>query len=225
MKKVICLLAAVTMCFAMASCSSSNENAKEVEPQISQMKSICELATMKCYYHNVAKYDQENAEGFWFWTKDRKFWVEYAGIVTVGIDASQVKMEVRGEDVVITIPNAQVLSCKVDDATLTKDSFIVANGSASVEAEHQTAAFKEAQDKMLESAKSDTALLANAQQRAQRLLEDYVNNIGNCMHKKYKITWMYIDEDNKSESNESSTNIEVSESTESTESTAESKSE
>lgn len=192
MKKLVCLFIIFTMCITTASCSKDN-TLKEIEPQASKMKSICELATMKCYYHNVAKYTEENASGMLLWTKDRKFWVEYAGIVNIGIDTSKVKMEVKKDNVNITIPQAQVLDCKVDNATLTEDSFIVAKNSAKVEAEHQTAAFKEAQSKMQEAASNDTALLSNAQQRAQKLLEDYVNNIGNCIGKKYKINWTFED--------------------------------
>ena len=192
MKKLVSLFIIFTMCITTASCSKDN-TLKEIEPQASQMKSICELATMKCYYHNVAKYTEENASGMLLWTKDRKFWVEYAGIVNIGIDTSKVKMEVKKDNVNITIPQAQVLDCKVDNATLTEDSFIVAKNSAKVEAEHQTAAFKEAQSKMQEAASNDTALLSNAQQRAQKLLEDYVNNIGNCIGKKYKINWTFED--------------------------------
>lgn len=192
MKKLVCLFIIFTMCITTASCSKDN-TLKEIEQQASQMKSICELATMKCYYHNVAKYTEENASGMLLWTKDRKFWVEYAGIVNIGIDTSKVKMEVKKDNVNITIPQAQVLDCKVDNATLTEDSFIVAKNSAKVEAEHQTAAFKEAQSKMQEAASNDTALLSNAQQRAQKLLEDYVNNIGNCIGKKYKINWTFED--------------------------------
>ncbi len=192
MKKLVCLFIIFTMCITTASCSKDN-TLKEIEPQASQMKSICELATMKCYYHNVAKYTEENASGMLLWTKDRKFWVEYAGIVNIGIDTSKVKMEVKKDNVNITIPQAQVLDCKVDNATLTESSFIVAKNSAKVEAEHQTAAFKEAQAKIKEAASNDTALLSNAQQRAQKLLEDYVNNIGNCIGKKYKINWTFED--------------------------------
>lgn len=46
---------------------------------------------------------------------------------------------------------------------------------------------------MQEEASSDTVLLASAQQRAQKLLEDYVNNIGNCIGKTYKIEWIYLE--------------------------------
>ena len=48
-------------------------------------------------------------------------------------------------------------------------------------------------DQMKEEAEKDTLLLANAQQRAQKLLEDYVNNIGNCVGKTYNIKWIYLD--------------------------------
>ena len=172
---------------------SYGEQAKEITPQASQMKSICELATMDCYYHNVAKYSKEDASGALWWKKDRKFWVEYAGVVTIGIDTTLVNIEVNDDNVTITIPPAKVLGCKVDEATLNDDSFIIAKESAKVEAQHQTEAYKEAQSKMQEEASSDTVLLASAQQRAQKLLEDYVNNIGNCVGKTYKIEWIYLD--------------------------------
>lgn len=193
MKKFLCMFLILASCFSFAACAANNDSVREMTPQASQMKSICELATMDCYYHNVAKYMEEDASGVLLWKKDRKFWVEYAGIVKIGIDTSLVNIEVDGEKVTITIPPAKVLSCKVDETTLTEDSFIIAKNSAAVEAEHQTAAFKEAQAKMQEEASSDTVLLASAQQRAQKLLEDYVNNIGNCVGKTYEIKWVYLD--------------------------------
>lgn len=190
MKKYLCMIMLTAVCLFCSSCSGAS---KDIAPQVSQMKSICELATMECYYHNVAKYKKEDASGMLWWEKDRHFWMEYAGVVTVGIDASLVNIEVDNDQVTITIPPAKVLGCKVDEATLTEDSFIVAKDSAKVEADHQTEAFKEAQSKLESEAKSNTVLLANAQQRAQKLLEDYVNNIGNCVGKAYKINWVYLD--------------------------------
>lgn len=207
MKKILCMFLILASGLSFAACSMKKDPVQEMTPQASQMKSICELATMDCYYHNVAKYMEEDASGVLLWKKDRKFWVEYAGIVTIGIDTSLVNIEVEGEKVTITIPPAKVLSCKVDETTLTEDSFIIAKNSAAVEAEHQTTAFKEAQTKMQEEASSDTVLLASAQQRAQKLLEDYVNNIGNCVGKTYEIKWVYLD------SAESLNNLDTEEST------------
>lgn len=73
-------------------------------------------------------------------------------------------------------------------------SVIVADGSASINAEDEVAAFDAAQTKLQETVAGDTVLLANAQQRAQSLLEDYVTNVGNLVGKEYIIRWIYLDE-------------------------------
>lgn len=188
MKKFLIFILITSVLLVLSSCSSS----KDITPQITQMKSICELATMKCYYHNVAKYYEEDVEGF-IWKKDRRFWIEYSGVVTLGIDASQLDIVVSDNAVTITIPPAKVLSCKVDEKTLNKNSFIIDSKSAAIEPQHQTEAFKNAQKTMLDSASNDTALLANAQQRAKDLLEDYVKNIGNVVGKEYIVEFVDLD--------------------------------
>lgn len=194
MKKIICFMLILATLFSVTACSKLVA-LKESAPQVAQMRSICELATMQCYFHNVAKYSEDDLPRFLFFGSSyRKFWVEYSGIVTIGLDASLVTMKIDGDTITITIPPAKVTGCKVDESTLTKDSFIVAQGSADVKAEHQTEAFKEAQAQMREAAENDTILLANAQQRAQKLLEDYVNNIGNSLGKTYKIEWVYVED-------------------------------
>ena len=190
MKKYLSVILIIMICFSSVSCAKEIKN---IAPETSQMKSICELAVMECYYHNVAKYKEENATGILWWEKDRHFWMEYAGVVTIGVDTSLMNIEVKDENVTITIPPAKVLGCKVDETTLTEDSFIVAQNSAKVEAEHQTEAFKSAKDKLESEAKSNFTLLAAAQQRVQKLLEDYVTNIGNSVGKTYKIKWIYLE--------------------------------
>ena len=207
MKKYLSVILIIMICFSSMSCSKEIKN---IAPETSQMKSICELAVMECYYHNVAKYKEENATGILWWEKDRHFWMEYAGVVTIGVDTSLMNIEVKDENVTITIPPAKVLGCKVDETTLTEDSFIVAQNSAKVEAEHQTEAFKSAKDKLESEAKSNFTLLAAAQQRVQKLLEDYVTNIGNSVGKTYKIKWIYLEgaeELNKTETEPSASAI------------------
>lgn len=190
MKKYLSVILIIMICFSSMACA---KEVKNIAPDTARMKSICELAVMECYYHNVAKYKEENATGMLWWEKDRHFWMEYAGIVTIGVDTSLMNIEVEDENVTITIPPAKVLGCKVDETTLTEDSFIVAQNSAKVEAEHQTEAFKSAKDKLESEAKSNFTLLAAAQQRVQKLLEDYVANIGNSVGKTYKIKWIYLE--------------------------------
>lgn len=186
-KTILTIICTTMICLTCVSCNK--EKTKEVEPQISQMKSICELATMECYYHNVAKYSKENVEGILFWKKDKKFWIEYSGTVTVGIDASKVSIEVKGDNVTITIPDAEVLGNEVNEKEFNEDSIVVEDGSAKVKAEDQTEALKKAQNNMVKEAKKDTVLLANAKDRAKTLLEEYVNNIGQATGHNYKIFW------------------------------------
>lgn len=189
MKKIILTFMIITMiCLTCVSCKK--EEKKEVKPHITQMKSICELATMECYYHNVAKYEKEDVEGILLWKKDKKFWMEYSGTVTVGIDASKLSIEVKDGMVRITIPEAEVLANEVNEEEFNEDSMVVEDGSAKVKAEDQTAALKKAQKNMVKEAKSDKVLLANARERAKTLLEEYVNNIGTAVGKNYTIEWI-----------------------------------
>ena len=77
MKKTIEVLVIVAMIGLFCSCGAEQEAADtmQMEPQLSQMKTISELATMKCYYHNVAEYYQKNASGYLLWKKDKNFWI------------------------------------------------------------------------------------------------------------------------------------------------------
>ena len=187
MKRLIALL---LLCILVCT-GCSDRNVSATTPQINQMKAICELAVSECYYHTVAKFNEENAETYLiFWDKDKKFWVEYAGVVTVGIDASQVSVSVSGNTVTVTLPPASVLDCRVDSASLTKDSYIVAKGSANVKAEDEVAIVAQAQSYMIQTASADAELLAEAQQRAQLLLENYINSIGSALGVTYTIVWV-----------------------------------
>lgn len=192
MKKIVLMLLALVLAMTGTACGKQPPS-NDVEPQISQMRSICELAVMDCYYHNVAKYKEEDAEGILWWKKDKHFWIEYSGVVRLGIDASLVTIKVEDTNVTITIPEATVQSCKVDSSSLTEDSYIVAKDSADIDADDETFAFEEAQLRLEENAASDKTLLAQAQQRAQALLEDYVTNIGSAVGKNYSIQWVYLD--------------------------------
>lgn len=196
MKKLMCILISAVLTLSLAACSNTEPAPVDMEPKTSQMKAICELAVMDCYYHNVAKYEMKDAEGFLWWTKDKNFWIEYSGVVTIGIDVSRVTVEVDGTKVTISIPAAEVLRYTVDSSSLTEDSYIVAKDSAAIEAEDEIAAFSVAQADLEATASQDTALLASAQQQAQQLLEDYITNIGKATGKSYSIEWIYLDENN-----------------------------
>ena len=161
MKRLTAMLLCALTLLACAACGGKEEAVPEIAPQVSRMRSICELAVMECYYHNVAKYMEEDAAGIWLWKKDKHFWIEYSGVVELGVDASLVSMELQGDTVTITLPEARVLSCTVDSSSLTEDSFIVDKSSAKITAGDETAAFAQAQARMEEHAAGDRDLLGS----------------------------------------------------------------
>lgn len=193
MKKCL-LVVLLFVLFVFGACGKETEEQTEIKPQISQMKTICELATMDCYFHNVAKFEEKDVEKNLFGkTKDKRFWIEYAGVVTLGIDVSEVKMEVLDTTVTISLPPAEVLGCRVDETTLSKESFYIDKKSADISAEDEIEAYSLAQEMMKQAAEQDTILLKSAQQRAQDLLEDYIHNIGEAIGVTYTVEWIYIE--------------------------------
>ncbi len=164
------------------------------QPDLTRMKAICQLSVMDCYYHNVVKFRQEDASQFLWLTWDKYFWIEYDGVVTLGIDISQLDMDMDDKRVKITLPPAEVQKCRVNEETLTPDSFIVAKDSARITAEDERLAFERAQADMEAAAAGDRALLAQAQQRAQQLLEDYIRNFETLTGEHYEIVWEYLED-------------------------------
>lgn len=178
------------VCMLFSACGKKEEAPKE-DLSLTQMKSICELATLKCYYHNVAKITKEK-EVLW-WDTTAELWIEYSGIVKLGVDITNLDMQVDGNQVMITMPKAKVLSCQVDQTSLDKDSYYTNReglGAEKINADDQTEAIKTAQENMLENVESDESLLQQAQNRAQELLEQYVKNIGDAMGKTYEVSFV-----------------------------------
>lgn len=187
MKKNLLVLV-VTALLLLSGCGTAAQK-PALQPEASQMQAICELSVMECYYHNVAKFYDEDAERFLFWTKDKEFWIEYSGIVRLGIDVNQVTIAIDGDNVTVTLPEAEVLNCEVDPNSLSEDSYIVAKDSAKITADDQTEAFAAAQEDMKKSAAADTTLLTMARDRSRQLLEEYIQNVSEAAGHSYTITW------------------------------------
>lgn len=192
-KSLFLLLAVLTLLFCAA---CGKEEAVEIPvPEEAQLKSICQLSVLEGYFHNVYKYNQENAEKFLWMSKNKRFWLEYTGIAKYGIDASQVSMEVEGQDITITLPKAKLLYCKVDSTSLTEDSYIVDQDSAKIKAEDSKNALTQAQAKLETEAADYEPLLTLAQQQTEKLMEEYVHNIAAAAGADtdyYTIHWNYL---------------------------------
>lgn len=186
------LIVMTLMTCSMTACNTTKSETVSTDQDVNlrQMQAICEFATLECFYHNTAKYSSDKSV-LW-WNTNKELWVEYTGIVKVGVDLTNLDMSIDGNIVTITIPDAKILSCDVNESSLNNDSYISKSTGLFAEkitAKDQTAAFKDAQAKMLETAGADSALMAQAQQRAQELLEKYVTNVGTVIGKNYEVKW------------------------------------
>lgn len=166
------------------------------KPDFSSIKSVCELSTLKCYYHNVATYEK-NAHGLLkvFGSGYKKIWIEYSGIVNLGIDINKVDISEPDTNNVITIkiPNAEVQSTSLDKSTLSEP--LTDKGVfTKITTEEKTEALSSAQQNMKETAQKDTSLLAQAKEHAKLILQGYINNLGEEFNEEYTIKWVDVSE-------------------------------
>lgn len=195
MKKQSVAAACVTALLLLTTACGKAEEPAIPLPQEGQVKAICQLAVLECEYHNLAKFEQKDASKFLWMIKDKRFWVEYSATAVLGIDADQVSMELQGDVVSITLPRAQVLDCKVNGDSLSKDSYIVDKASAPVTAEDEVYAFQEAQDGLQKTVEADNNMMNLAQKRAEELLRNYVNSLAKATGTEYQVEFHYIEED------------------------------
>lgn len=179
----IALLIALTL--AVTACS---RKPKVIHQDFAQLAPICELATMKCYYHNVA--ERESGQNSLFRLGYQKIWIEYSGIVRVGIDASKVSIEPAAdrEDVmIVTLPDAQVLDVDCDSDSIRKvDEKHV---FSKIDSQKDVEMFNEAQKDMEQTAREDKVILAQAQTRAKKVIERYIQKCGEAVGKEYTVEW------------------------------------
>ncbi len=186
MKKIFVFLLPV---FLLLGCQQvATEPKAELREQ--DMRTICNIAVMKCYYHNIASYYEKDAAGVLFWKKDKHFWIEYDGIVELGIDGTQLKLDVDQDKniVTITLPEAKVLTAPtVDSSSLTADSYYVDSTSAPITQEDETQAFQKAQEALQEKAEKDSVTLSQAWDNVKTVLQQYVEKVGEQLGREYTV--------------------------------------
>ena len=176
-----------TVVLCLTGCGKETQTA-----DFSGVTSVCELATLKCYYHNVAKAETEASGIFAKWLKTgyKKIWTEYSGIIEYGIDISQVTVSEPDKNgvVTVTMPDAQVLNVDVDEDSLgtplTDTGFLT-----SVTTEEKTTTLAGAQEAMEQQAKENTEVLSQAKARAKTLIEEYIKNVGESIGEEYTVEW------------------------------------
>lgn len=196
----VCL--AAVLCLLIIPKSNSEQNKVDFS-EYSSVNTICELATLRSFYHNVAMYEKKPDGGnkfvndvlLWpFGTYSKigykQFWLEYSGVVETGIDASLIK--ITGPDangiVEVYVPQAKVLSVYADEASLTEP--LSENGwFTKISGKEKTEAFSTAQNAMRQEAENDQSLLRRSRENAKLLLEKYIINTGKQIGASYSVKW------------------------------------
>lgn len=160
----------------------------------SDVKAICELSTLKCYFHNVTEYQKDaSGAGKWFGNIGyKKCWFEYDGTVTYGVDASKVRIETPDPKtgvVKVYIPPVTVLGTNVE-----KDSFskpITELGwFTSISLKEENEALVAAQAEMEKTANTNNSLKNQAYQKAKKTIENYIVKVGKQIGREYSVEWL-----------------------------------
>lgn len=151
------------------------------------IKNICDMAVLECYYHNNAEVIIPKT-----WTsKEKKQWIDYSSKVKIGIDASLLQIHIEEDTVTITLPKAKVLGEPKTDAD-SIDIFTESGGKFTNE--DQVKAMQEANKNAKETTQNNTQLLANAENRIKRLIETNIQQIGELTGRNYTIVWVPYEE-------------------------------
>lgn len=180
------VLLAASVC-PLVGCNAQQEDKNE----LSNVRYIANLTTMECYYHNVAKYE-EDASGYIFGIGnigEKRFWFEYDATVNMGIDADKVKVSKPDENGIITITMPPVeVQGKPDIIESSMTTPVTETGwFTSITQEDRTKALAEAQEDVLEKADGDKELKQLAKERAKQILKKYVTSIGKKTGKTYQV--------------------------------------
>ena len=162
----------------------------EKKAEYNSVSKICELSTLKCYYHNVASKEQKSNKFLKIGYK--KYWVEYNGIIEIGIkDSTQIQINSPDENniVKIYVPNVEILKTDVDKDSI-KDPIFDTGAFTKIVIEDKTNALSEAQTNMETETAKDTNLLSQAQNNAKKLLEQYVINVSKQIGQEVTVEWI-----------------------------------
>lgn len=189
MKKILSIVMLLALTVSISACNTNKKT-----PNLEQVKAICELSTLKCYYNNVAKSEKKKGTGIThMFEADREFWIEYEGCANIGIDMSLVEMVIKNNDIFITLPKAEVVEIGIVDETLNNDSYKISKDSFwnknKITTEEQQAAVAKAQKKMEETIKENDLIFKNAEKRAKDLIENYIIELGKTSNTTYNIEW------------------------------------
>lgn len=173
--------------------------------ETSSISEICELATLRSYYHNVVVHEEipggaaKVISDILTWpfnqilkTGYKQFWLEYSGIIEAGIDMKADRIRIKSPDengvVEIYLPEARVLNVDADESSFSAP--LDETGLfTSITARERAEAYAAAQDAMRKEAENDQQLMRRATTNARLLIEQYIINLGQELGANYTVRW------------------------------------
>lgn len=164
------------------------------KPSVNEIKEICSLVSLECYYHNMAKSVKEKGTGLThLGEQDRTFWIEYTGVVQISYEGENISMTQEDNTIYITLPQPTV-TCFVDPESWNEDSYVISKDSGinknHITANDQTTAVSYAMEQMEEDVKNNSSILNTANMQARHIIENYINQFGEAIGTEYTIVWL-----------------------------------
>ena len=162
-------------------------------PEIDQIRSICELSTVKCVYHNVAYGIQYSGTGLaHVGEKERRFMQEYDSEVEISYPVDKISMSQNGTEIHITLPEPVISTRKIPES-ISKYSYIEEPDQDiqknPIRTETIGLAVEKADATMMEDIMNNSSLLSTAENQAKYLIENYIRQIGSLTDVEYAIIW------------------------------------
>lgn len=188
MKSVQCRIVAVA-CLALSIFLGSCKKEAPTAINAEEIRSICNLAVMECYYHNRAESTRVDKIAFGLGgTKERSFWTEYTAKIKVGVDASQIVIDVEGTTVTIKLPKPKNLS-KPNILEDTITTFSSEGGKTKITGNERLQAKNDANKNMVTELLENSTLMRNAEERVKEILKSYIEQMGKLSGVEYTIKW------------------------------------
>ena len=185
------ILLAVVLAMVLFFTFSGRDTEKFYSVDFSSVDKICELATLRCFYHNVAEYEKSGSGLLRIGAYGhKKLWIEYDGIIDVGIDASRVQINPPDSTglVRVYVPEAMILGISADEKSL---GTVMDTGLfTKISAQERSDVFSKAQSDMKESARTDSSTLTQAHRNAKQLIKQYIISVGVQTGREFTVEWL-----------------------------------
>ena len=172
---IVLFLALMAGSFIMGAVLTHQESQPVITADLlgQQLRDIQELSTVEYHYTNMGRF--ENQKDFYGWKvpfTTKSFIVAYDGVIKAGVDLSEMKIEVSGKTITVTMPEAKVLSHEMDEESLEvyDETHNIFNP---IEIEDYTQ-FTADQKESIEARALDNGLLTSAVQRAENTVRGLI---------------------------------------------------